>query len=200
MAAESILSPDIGNRRAPAHPGFPRSYERYRTRSPAAAELACAPFFSSHQLSVGHDRDDFQALGRFADAGGATVGDHGDEIMRYAQPCRPASVTAAVDLVTAETSAIYSVADLARCVGVSRRALELGFRKALNVTAHAFPRQTRTAKVHRGLLAADREDGTTVTEVAVRWGFAHTGRCAARYRESYAMPPSTTLQHGKGIR
>lgn len=344
MVAGTVLSPETEDPRAPVHPDFLPAYERYRTRSPETAELACAPFLSPHRLSVGRDRDRFQARGRFAEAGGAAVGDlsygcevaidrpahhrylaigipvaghlmttyrgrrhvvsagrsmaligpgdqlhltwspgcelltlridnealrstlrtlapqaddrplrfttpivpfdagiavygaarlladvferyhtsgdasrriidrlsdqilstvllslehtHSDELIRATQPCRPTAVSVAVDLVAAETSAIHSVADLAQRAGVSVRALELGFRKALNVTPQAFLHRTRLAKAHRDLVAADPGDGTTVTEVALRWGFAHTGRFAARYRETYGVMPSVTLRAG----
>ncbi|GAB3569282.1 AraC family transcriptional regulator [Amycolatopsis endophytica] len=346
MVAGTVRSPEAGNPRAPVRPDLLRAYERYRTRSPEAAAMACAPFLSAHRLSVGRDRTGFQARGRFADAGAAAVGDlsygsevtidraahhrylaigipvaghlvtthrgrrqvvsagrsmaligpgdqlrlawspdcelltlridtealrstvrtlapqagnrplrfttpvvpfdtgipiygaarlladvferyhasgriphrivdrlsdqmvstvllsldhtYSDELTRAAQPCRPASVTVAVDLVTAETSAIHSVTDLARRAAVSVRALELGFRKTLNVTPQTFLRQTRMAKAHRDLVAADPDDGTTVTDVALRWGFAHTGRFAARYRETYGVMPSMTLRRAKG--
>jgi len=319
-----------------------RAYERYRTRSPEVAAVACAPFLSSHRLSVGRDREDFQALGRFADAGAAAVGDmsygstvtidraghhrylaigipvaghlvtthrgqrhvvspgrsmavigpgdrlhltwsprcelltlridadelrsalrgllpqaadrplrftdpvvpfdagiavygaarllagvferhqgqggvphriarqltdqllttvllglehsHSGDLLRAGRPCRPSSVTVAVDLVEAETCAVHTVPDLARHAGVSVRALELGFRKTLDTTPQAFLHRTRMAKAHRELEAADPDAGTTVTEVAMRWGFAHTGRFAARYRQTYGVLPSETLR------
>jgi AraC-like DNA-binding protein len=41
---------------------------------------------------------------------------------------------------------------------------------------------------------ADPGDGTTVTEVALRFGFAHTGRFAAAYRRRYGQAPSATLR------
>lgn len=344
MVAGTVLSPETEDPRAPVRPDFLPAYERYLTRSPEAAEVACAPFLSRHRLSVGRDRDDFQARGRFAEAGGAAVGDlsygstvvidrpahhrylaigipvaghlmtahrgrryvvsagrsmaligpgdqlhltwsprcelltlridtealrstlrtlapqaddrplrfttpvvpfddgiavygaarlladvferyhtsgdaprriidrlsdqilstvllslehtYSDELSRAGQPCRPTTVSVAVDIVTAETSAIYSVTDLARRAGVSVRGLELGFRKAMNVTPQGFLHQTRMEKAHRDLVAAGPGDGTTVTEVALRWGFAHTGRFAARYRETYGVMPSVTLRTG----
>jgi AraC-like DNA-binding protein len=34
----------------------------------------------------------------------------------------------------------------------------------------------------------------TVTEIARRWGFASPSQFAARYRDSYGVPPSRTLR------
>jgi transcriptional regulator GlxA family with amidase domain len=36
--------------------------------------------------------------------------------------------------------------------------------------------------------------GTTVAEIAARWGFAHHGRFAALYQESYGHAPSHSLR------
>ncbi|MBS2080162.1 helix-turn-helix domain-containing protein, partial [Mycobacterium tuberculosis] len=35
---------------------------------------------------------------------------------------------------------------------------------------------------------------SAVTEIAQRWGFAHTGRFAVRYRQPYGQSPHTTLR------
>jgi AraC-like DNA-binding protein len=119
---------------------------------------------------------------------------HSDEIRRNAQAqCTP-SVSMAIELIDAETCATHSVADLARHCGVSVRGLELGFRKALGVTPHAFLQRRRLEKAHCELKAAAAADGVTVTQVAARWGFWHTGRFAARYREVYGVMPSQTLR------
>jgi AraC-like DNA-binding protein len=119
---------------------------------------------------------------------------HSDELRRPAQPCRLASVNTAIELVDAETYATHSIADLARHSEVTVRALELAFRKALDVTPHAFLQRSRLAKAHCELQAANPGDSVTVTEVAARWGFGHAGRFAARYREVYGVMPSETLR------
>jgi AraC-like DNA-binding protein len=121
---------------------------------------------------------------------------HSEEIRRHAQAYRTASVSAAIELVDAETYATHSVADLARHCGVTVRGLELAFRKALGVSPNAFLQRRRLEKAHSELRAADAADGVTVTQVAARWGFWHTGRFAARYREAYGALPSQTLRLG----
>jgi transcriptional regulator GlxA family with amidase domain len=41
--------------------------------------------------------------------------------------------------------------------------------------------------------------GTSVTEVATRWGFSHLGRFSQIYKEKYGQSPSKTLQNGASI-
>lgn len=119
---------------------------------------------------------------------------HSDEIRRGARSNRTASVDTAIELIEAETCATHSIPELARHCGVTARALELSFRKALDVTPHAFLQQTRLEKAHRELQAADACDGVTVAQIAARWGFWHLGRFAARYRTRYGMTPSEALR------
>ncbi|MFE2728281.1 helix-turn-helix domain-containing protein [Kitasatospora sp. NPDC059327] len=62
----------------------------------------------------------------------------------------------------------------------------------MDVTPMAYLRRVRLDAAHRDLLAAD-PGSTTVTRVAMQWGFAHPGHFAARYRDAYRIPPSATL-------
>jgi AraC-like DNA-binding protein len=48
--------------------------------------------------------------------------------------------------------------------------------------------------VHQEL--ADAGADTTVTAVALRWGFGHLGRFAVAYRRKYGRSPSDTLRSG----
>ncbi|WP_431934031.1 helix-turn-helix domain-containing protein [Nonomuraea jabiensis] len=41
---------------------------------------------------------------------------------------------------------------------------------------------------------AETGSETTVTEVALRWGFTHLSRFASFYRETYGHAPSVTLR------
>ena len=52
----------------------------------------------------------------------------------------------------------------------------------------------RLERAHNDLRAADPVSGTTVAEIAARWGFAHHGRFAALYQSSYGHSPSQTLR------
>lgn len=68
------------------------------------------------------------------------------------------------------------------------------FRRYLDMTPMGYLRLVRLDRAHRDLLDADPAT-TRVQQVAARWGFAHTGRFAAMYREAYGRVPSDTLRH-----
>ncbi len=60
-------------------------------------------------------------------------------------------------------------------------------------TPIAYLRRVRLERAHRDLRAADPRAGTTVAEIAARWGFAPHGRFAALYQSCYGHAPSHTL-------
>jgi AraC-like DNA-binding protein len=108
-------------------------------------------------------------------------------------PAPDAKVQAALRLVAAEQRAERTVLDLAGELGISLRALELGFRRELGTTPHEHLRASRLARVHEELARADARR-TTVTAIAGKWGFAHHGRFARAYRESFGESPAKTLR------
>ena len=89
---------------------------------------------------------------------------------------------------------VPTVADIARESGVTPRALQLAFRKYFHVTPSEYLRGLRLDRARQELWAGDRDDGTTVTEVAMRWGFFHQGRFAAAYRLRFGEAPHETLE------
>ncbi|WP_141005662.1 helix-turn-helix domain-containing protein [Nocardioides humi] len=103
------------------------------------------------------------------------------------------SVRRVLDLVAAETEATYTVSALATAAGVGVRALEVAFRRDLGTTPHAFLQRVRLEKARQELLAAGGNPGTTVTAVAVRWGFSNVGRFAGLYQQHFGVLPSQTL-------
>jgi transcriptional regulator GlxA family with amidase domain len=78
--------------------------------------------------------------------------------------------------------------------GVGVRALQDGFREAVGASPTAWIRSRRLERAHADLRAAEPGDGTTVTEVAMRWGFSHFGRFSVRYRERFGVSPHETLR------
>ncbi|GAA3290603.1 hypothetical protein GCM10020295_05420 [Streptomyces cinereospinus] len=86
-----------------------------------------------------------------------------------------------------------TVAEIAAAAHVTVRALQYAFRRHLDTTPVAHLRRVRLAQAHRDLVAADRDGGVTVTEIAARWGFHHPGRFASLYRAAYRRPPHRTL-------
>jgi AraC-like DNA-binding protein len=124
--------------------------------------------------------------------------DHNYRARLLGQGERPGrrAVREAVDLVSAEEGATWTIPELARAAGVTVRALELGFRKELGKTPREFVRDQRLMRAHDELQRASPGDGTTVTGVACRWGFWHAGRFAASYIERFGVKPATTLRSG----
>jgi AraC-like DNA-binding protein len=106
----------------------------------------------------------------------------------------PRVVRRVVELVDSAPHTAFTVADLAEHAGVSERSLHAAFRKQLGTSPMAYVRRRRLEQAHDELLHLDPSTGAKVTDVALRHGFAHTGRFAAAYRARFGEPPSTTLR------
>jgi len=123
---------------------------------------------------------------------------HNYRVRLLGEEVRPGrrAVREAIDLVSAEEAATWTIPELARAVGVTVRGLELGFRKELGRTPREFIRDRRLIRARDELQRANPGDGTTVTGVASRWGFWHAGRFATSYAERFGVRPATTLRSG----
>jgi AraC-like DNA-binding protein len=106
---------------------------------------------------------------------------------------RPATVRRAVSFIEANADIDITIADIARAAGVTARAVQLAFRRHLDITPAAYLRRVRLDQAHRQLQAADPEHDS-VTAVAYRWGFSSPSRFATYYRRAYGVPPSRTLR------
>jgi AraC-like DNA-binding protein len=105
----------------------------------------------------------------------------------------PVLLRRAVAYIEEHVAEDIGVADVASAVYVTPRALQYIFRRHLDSTPMAYLRRVRLDHVHRDLVAGDRAS-TTVTATAARWGFAHVGRFAVLYRETYGQSPHVTLR------
>lgn len=85
-----------------------------------------------------------------------------------------------------------TIGDLSEYAGVSTRSLFSGFRKYRNTTPMQYLRDVRLKRVRDELLKATPEM-TTVTNVAMRWGFSHLGHFTVNYRRAFGESPSVTL-------
>jgi AraC-like DNA-binding protein len=119
---------------------------------------------------------------------------YSDRLTGGAGPPPPWHVRDAVRLIQDRPAHPFTVATLARSVGISARALQDGFRQHLGLSPLQYLRAVRLRAVRDELLALDAEDSTTVADVATRWGFTHLGRFAQYYRDRYGEPPSRTLR------
>ncbi|MFE6177393.1 AraC family transcriptional regulator [Streptomyces sp. NPDC056464] len=111
----------------------------------------------------------------------------------------PSAVRRAADFCAEHAHEPISVADMAVAARVSVRSLREAFRVHLATTPLAYLRRVRLDLARRDLLAiADGHGVGTVTDVALRWGFAHLGRFTGHYRQVYGETPSQTLRQGSG--
>ncbi len=72
------------------------------------------------------------------------------------------------------------------------RSLYEGFRRFRGTSPMEFLRTMRLRRVREDLI--DAPAGTTVSDVATRWGFYQFGRFAAQYRQLFGETPSATLR------
>jgi transcriptional regulator GlxA family with amidase domain len=108
---------------------------------------------------------------------------------------RPVLVRRAVAFIDDNAHRDIALADIAAAVDITPRAVQYGFRTHLDCTPMEYVRRVRLHHAHCDLAAADRGEAT-VTAIAAKWGFAHTGHFATRYRETYGQSPHETLQSG----
>lgn len=99
----------------------------------------------------------------------------------------------AIAYIEANADAGITVGDIADAVYVSVRTLNRAFHRRLGVTPLAYLRSTRLAGARHDLETAGPV-GTTVTAIAIRWGFTDLGRFAAAYRSEYGETPRATLR------
>ena len=106
---------------------------------------------------------------------------------------KPVLLRRAMEYMDANANSDIGLADIAEAVHVTPRAVQYMFRRHLETTPLQYLRRLRLHYAHQELLVADRMHDT-VTDVAARWGFAHTGRFAVLYRQTYGQSPHTTLR------
>jgi AraC-like DNA-binding protein len=88
-----------------------------------------------------------------------------------------------------------SMRSLAQLTGMNERTLHEAFRKHRGYSPMKFLRERRMLRVNREL--TDAEEHTTVTEVALKWGFCHLSRFSSYYCARFGERPSDTLQRAR---
>jgi AraC-like DNA-binding protein len=104
----------------------------------------------------------------------------------------PFYVRRAEEFIEAHCSEPLSLADIAAHAGVSARSLQNGFQSFRHMTPMAFLRSLRLQKVHHALLAAD-PSVSTVTEIALTFGFTHMGEFGSAYKREFGVMPRQSL-------
>jgi AraC-like DNA-binding protein len=85
------------------------------------------------------------------------------------------------------------IRELCEATGVSERTLQYAFKQVLGMSPVTYLNRLRLHRVRRTLRAADPE-ATTVTDVALRWGFWHVGDFSQAYKNCFGELPSDTLR------
>jgi AraC-like DNA-binding protein len=104
------------------------------------------------------------------------------------------TIQRAIGFIESNADLDIGIGEIAAASGVSRRAVQLAFRRHLDSTPTAYLRRVRLDEAHRELAAADPAGDLTVTAVAYRWGFSSPSRFAERYRVAFGCSPSETLR------
>lgn len=118
--------------------------------------------------------------------------DHRALILRQRAAPRPRHLRLAEGFIESHLDQPVTLEDVARAAGISARALQLAFRQHRDTTPLGFWRDARLDRAHQDLRGA--APGTTVTGVALKWGFTHFGRFSELYRARYGLSPRETLR------
>jgi len=85
------------------------------------------------------------------------------------------------------------VSDLCRVTDVSERTLQYAFQEIMKTTPMAYLKLLKLHRVRDELRAASR-GSTTVTALALKWGFWHFGEFSQAYKKCFHELPSETLR------
>jgi AraC-like DNA-binding protein len=105
----------------------------------------------------------------------------------------PSTVRRAHEYIEQHAHEPLTVTQVASWAGISIRALQQGFQRALGATPHQVIQRTRLERAHYELVSSS-SDEASVAAIGAKWGFPHAGRFAALYHARYNMFPSMTLR------
>jgi AraC-like DNA-binding protein len=106
----------------------------------------------------------------------------------------PRSVRRVVELIDRAPAAELSLTRLAAEAGVGPRSLQRDFRAHVGLSPREYVQLVRLDRAHEDLVAAA---GSSVAEIAFRWGFTHPSRFAGAYLKRFGEPPSAVLRRAR---
>ncbi|AIO37414.1 AraC family transcriptional regulator [Burkholderia sp. AU19243] len=109
-------------------------------------------------------------------------------------PLAPFYVRRVEEYIRAHVDEPLTIERLAELAGVSPSTLFAGFRARHGITPMAFVRRLRLQHVRDELLDDATPALASVTDIALKWGFAHLGRFAIDYKRAFGESPSATLR------
>jgi AraC-like DNA-binding protein len=128
----------------------------------------------------------------------AQANDSSTALSQSCSGCTPRHVRRAVEFIEAHAAEPIGIEEIVAASGASMRSLFEGFRRFRGTSPMEFLRSLRLRCVREDLSQAPA--GTTVSEVAARWGFFQFGRFAAQYRQLCGEAPSATLRRALASR
>ncbi len=117
----------------------------------------------------------------------------GDDFRRDQTATRPVVLRRAMEFMEANAANDIALGDVAAAVHLTPRAVQYMFRRHLETTPIQYLRKLRLHYAHQDLVAS-APPHDNVANIAARWGFAHTGRFAVLYRQTYGRSPHQTLR------
>lgn len=87
----------------------------------------------------------------------------------------------------------FDINELCRVTEFSQRSLQYQFKQHFNCSPRSYFQSMKLDALHRDLIIADHN--SSVTELAMKWGFYHNGRLAEQYRRRFGELPSKTLRN-----
>lgn len=104
----------------------------------------------------------------------------------------PRHVRRALDYIEQNLREDICMETLIAISNVSARALYTGFERFIGTPPQLYIKNRRLEGVRAALMEATTP--TTVSELALEWGFSHLGRFSSEYRRRYDEMPSETLR------
>ena len=118
------------------------------------------------------------------------------EAIRRPEPLiAPKHVKLALEFIQTHPEQMVSGVDLARLSNVSQRALQEGFRRFVGTSIVAYQRQVRLERAYEALA---QRHSSSVTEVALRFGFSNVGRFCQYFQKAYGVSPAALKSRDRG--
>lgn len=120
---------------------------------------------------------------------------HPDSRCDLTRPDVPRALERVLESAVDATLEPWSVARLASVCGLSERSLHRVTVRIFGVAPIALLRRQRLSRARADLQALALE--TTVTSVALSWGFTHLGRFSRDYARQFGESPSETMRRAR---
>ena len=115
------------------------------------------------------------------------------DLLRPTAQHRQKMLSKADDYIRDHRGGAVSLIDLCLFVGASKRSLQYAFQESYQMSPMAYLKVNRLNQTRRALLSGDLKE-SSVTDIALRFGFCHLGRFAQDYRAHFGESPSDTLR------